>query len=166
LRVGLEVHSAGVQDLDGALDVLKAVAARYPMVWHVFADGGYAGPKLRDTLKAIGRWTVQIVKRCGLHSRRIMIATRNLDGREPGIIRRLRLEPRIAAPRLNPVATHTVFLCQHRSIHAISTAIRDKLAFETIHVLGTATATNLVHYENPHIASATSPASRNNRTSD
>ena len=63
LLVGLEVHSAGVQDRDGALDVLKAVAARYPMLWHVFADGGYAGPKLRDTLNAIGRWTVQIVKR-------------------------------------------------------------------------------------------------------
>ena len=63
LRVGLEVHSAGVQDRDGALDVLKAVAARYPMLRHVFADGGSAGPKLRDALKVIGRWTVQIVKR-------------------------------------------------------------------------------------------------------
>ena len=146
--------------------MLKAVAARYPMLRHVFADGDYAGPKLRDTLKAIGRWTVQIVKRSGLHSRRIVITARNLGWNEPGIIRRLRLEPRIAAPRLNPVATHTVFLCQHRSIHAISTSIRDKLAFETIHVLGTATATNLVYYENPHIASATSPASRNNRTAD
>jgi transposase len=29
----------------------------------MFADGGYAGPKLQDALKAIGRWTVQIVKR-------------------------------------------------------------------------------------------------------
>ena len=38
LRVGLEVHSAGVQDYDGAPDVLKAVAARYPMLRHVFAD--------------------------------------------------------------------------------------------------------------------------------
>ena len=27
---------------------------------HIFADGGYAGPKLRDALKAIGRWTVQV----------------------------------------------------------------------------------------------------------
>ena len=63
LLVGLEVHSAGIQDRDGAPDVLKAVAARYPMLRHVFADGGYAGPKLRDALKAIGRWTVQIVKR-------------------------------------------------------------------------------------------------------
>ena len=136
------------------------------MLRHVFADGDYPGPKLPDTLKAIGRWTVQIVKRSGLHSRRIVITARNLGWNEPGIIRRLRLEPRIAAPRLNPVATHTVFLCQHRSIHAISTSIRDKLAFETIHVLGTATATNLVYYENPHFASATSPASRNNRTAD
>ena len=63
LLVGFEVHSAGVQDRDGAPDVLRAVASRYPMLRHIFADGGYAGPKLRDALKAIGRWTVQIVKR-------------------------------------------------------------------------------------------------------
>ena len=63
LLVGLDVHGAGIQDRDGAPDVLKAVGARYPMLRHIFADGGYAGPKLRDALKAIGRWTVQIVKR-------------------------------------------------------------------------------------------------------
>ncbi|TYB86097.1 IS5 family transposase [Oceaniovalibus sp. ACAM 378] len=63
LLVGLELHSAGIQDRDGAPDVLKAIATRYPMLRHIFADGGYAGPKLRDALKAIGRWTVQIVKR-------------------------------------------------------------------------------------------------------
>ena len=51
--MGLEVHSAGIQDRDGAPDVLNAVAARFPMLRHVFADGGYAGPKLRDTLKAM-----------------------------------------------------------------------------------------------------------------
>lgn len=63
LLIGLVVHSAGIQDRDGAPDVLKAVASRYPSLRHVFADGGYAGPKLRDALKALGRWTVQIVKR-------------------------------------------------------------------------------------------------------
>lgn len=63
LLVGLEVHSAGIQDRDGAPDVLKAVATRYPMLRHIFADGGYAGPKLRDALKVIGHWTVEIVKR-------------------------------------------------------------------------------------------------------
>ena len=49
--------------MDGAPDVLKAIASRYPSLRHVFADDGYAGPKLRDALKALGRWTVQIVKR-------------------------------------------------------------------------------------------------------
>jgi transposase len=29
----------------------------------MFADGGYAGPKLRDALVCLGRWTLQIVKR-------------------------------------------------------------------------------------------------------
>ena len=63
LLVGLEVHSAGIQDRDGAPNVLAAIAARYPGLRHIFADGGYAGPKLRDALDAIGRWTLQIVKR-------------------------------------------------------------------------------------------------------
>ena len=63
LLVGLEVHSAGIQDRDGAPDLLNKVAVGYPFLRHVYADGGYAGPKLEDALKAIGRWTVQIVKR-------------------------------------------------------------------------------------------------------
>jgi transposase len=29
----------------------------------MFAGGGYAGPKLRNALASIGRWTLQIVKR-------------------------------------------------------------------------------------------------------
>jgi len=57
------VHSAGIQDRDGAPDVLKVLVSRYPSLRHVFADGGYRRPKLRDALKALGRWTVQIVKR-------------------------------------------------------------------------------------------------------
>ena len=61
--VGLVVHSAAVQDRDGAPSVLKQVAARHPLLRHIFADGGYAGPKLREALQAIGRWTIQIVKR-------------------------------------------------------------------------------------------------------
>lgn len=61
--IGLEIHSAEIQDRDGAPNVLKKVAARYPFLRHIFADGGYAGPKLREALKQIGHWTVQIVKR-------------------------------------------------------------------------------------------------------
>ena len=61
--VGLAVHSAGTQDRDGAPAVLTAFRRLYPWLRHIFADGGYAGDKLRDALSAMGRWTVQIIKR-------------------------------------------------------------------------------------------------------
>ena len=61
--VGLIVHSAGIQDRDGAPAVLAAIRRLYPWLRHVFADGGYAGDKLRDALSGLGRWTVQIIKR-------------------------------------------------------------------------------------------------------
>ena len=63
LLVGLAVHGADVQDRDGAPDLLRSISAVYPLLRHVFADGGYAGPKLRGALQKIGRWTLQIVKR-------------------------------------------------------------------------------------------------------
>jgi transposase len=61
--VGLGVHSAAIQDRDGAPNVLDAIAKRYSILRHVFADGGYAGTKLGEALKQIGRDTLQIVKR-------------------------------------------------------------------------------------------------------
>ena len=61
--VGLVVHSAGIQDRDGAPEVLKSIRGAYPDLRHIFADGGYAGPKLRDALEGVGNWTIQIVKR-------------------------------------------------------------------------------------------------------
>ena len=35
----------------------------FPWLRHVFADGGYAGEKLRQALARMGRWTVDIVRR-------------------------------------------------------------------------------------------------------
>ncbi len=61
--VGLVVHSAGIQDRNGAPEVLKSIRYSHPNLRHIFADGGYAGPKLRDALEGIGDWTIQIVKR-------------------------------------------------------------------------------------------------------
>jgi transposase len=63
LLVGLAVHGADVQDRDGAPAVLQSIRSSYPWLRHVFADGGYAGPKLQAALEKIGRWTMQIVKR-------------------------------------------------------------------------------------------------------
>lgn len=61
--VGLMVHSADIQDRDGAPDLLKSIRHRWPWLLHVFADGGYAGDKLKRRLKKIERWTIEIIKR-------------------------------------------------------------------------------------------------------
>lgn len=61
--VGLVVHSADIQNRDGAPTVLKSIHHRWPWLRHVFADRGYGGPKLRCALEKLGRWTIEIVKR-------------------------------------------------------------------------------------------------------
>jgi putative transposase len=61
--IGLLVHPADIQDRDGAAKVLATIRTLCPWLRHVFADGGYAGDKLRDELAGMGHWTVQIIKR-------------------------------------------------------------------------------------------------------
>lgn len=63
LMVGLVIHAADIQDRDGAPAVLKSILKRWPWLRHVFADSGYAGPKLRGALKKVGRFTLEIIKR-------------------------------------------------------------------------------------------------------
>ena len=38
----------------------------FPWLRHVFADGGYAGDKLKTALGQLGRWTLAIVKRAAV----------------------------------------------------------------------------------------------------
>lgn len=61
--IAIRVHAANIQDRDGAPDVFGLLKREAPKLRHVFADGGYAGPKLRGALAKIGRWIIQIVKR-------------------------------------------------------------------------------------------------------
>lgn len=63
LLVGVVVHAADIQDRDGAPAVLKSILTRWPWLRHIFADGGYAGPKLRGALRRVGKFTLEIVKR-------------------------------------------------------------------------------------------------------
>ena len=63
LLISAIVHAADIQDRDGAPHVLDLASGSYPWLRHVFADGGYAGPKLRGALKKIGDWVMEIVKR-------------------------------------------------------------------------------------------------------
>jgi len=57
------VHSAGVQDRDGGRQVLAKVQQRFPRLKLIWADGGYAGPKLGDWVKQFCQWVLAIVKR-------------------------------------------------------------------------------------------------------
>lgn len=57
------VHAADMQERDGAVDMLAAIRTRFPWLRHVFADGGYAGEKLRSALVGMGKWTTEIIKR-------------------------------------------------------------------------------------------------------
>ena len=57
------VHEASIQDRDGAPAPLQLIRNSFPWLRHVFADGGYAGPKFKKALTSIGRWTIAIVKR-------------------------------------------------------------------------------------------------------
>ena len=61
--IGIDVHPADIQDRDGALRVVKEICSLYPWLRHLFADGGYAGPKLAKTIAKLGTWTLEIVKR-------------------------------------------------------------------------------------------------------
>ncbi len=63
LLVTVLVHAANIQDRDGAPAVLASIRYAFPWLRHVFADGAYAGPKLEDALRRLGRWTLEIVKR-------------------------------------------------------------------------------------------------------
>lgn len=61
--VGAVVHTADIQDRDGAPDVLASIRQSFPWLRHIFADGGYAGDKLRSALARIGTWSLEIIKR-------------------------------------------------------------------------------------------------------
>ncbi|MCG5242401.1 IS5 family transposase [Azospirillum doebereinerae] len=63
LLVAATVHAADVQDRDGAPALLASIRTLFPWLRHVFADGGYTGPKLETALDRIGTWTVEIIKR-------------------------------------------------------------------------------------------------------
>jgi transposase len=61
--LGVQVHGADIQDRDGAAPLLISLRKLYPWMRHVFADGGYAGPKLEAELAGNGRWNIEIVRR-------------------------------------------------------------------------------------------------------
>lgn len=57
------IHTGDIRDRDGAPLLRAEIIHRFPWLRHLFADGGYAGDKLRKALRCIGRRTVEIIKR-------------------------------------------------------------------------------------------------------
>lgn len=58
------VHGAGVQDRDGAPGLIDRACETYPTLVTLFADGGYAGQKLKAAVEHIDRLSIGIIKRC------------------------------------------------------------------------------------------------------
>jgi putative transposase len=65
LILAVVVHSAAVQDRDGALAVLAKLLSGFPRLALIWADGGYAGRLVRflERWKRSLGWVLQIVKR-------------------------------------------------------------------------------------------------------
>lgn len=57
------VHTADMQDRDGAKLVLAKMRGRFPRLRLIWADGGYAG-KLVEWVKSACTWILEIVRRC------------------------------------------------------------------------------------------------------
>ena len=61
--LGAITHTADIQDREGAPDVIADTKESFPTLAHLFADGGYAGEKLKPALQNINGPTIEIVKR-------------------------------------------------------------------------------------------------------
>ena len=62
LVLAVVVHSAAIQDRDGAKLVLEKMKGLFPRLRLIWADGGYAG-KLIEWVAEAGQWVLEIVKR-------------------------------------------------------------------------------------------------------
>jgi len=57
------VHTADIQDRDGAPDLIECVRENFPALARIFADGGYAREKLAAAIAHLGGLALEIVKR-------------------------------------------------------------------------------------------------------
>jgi transposase len=57
------VHSADIQDRDGAPALIERSRDAYPSLVRFFADGGYAGQKLEAAIAHLDRFAIEIIKR-------------------------------------------------------------------------------------------------------
>ena len=60
LVIAIAVHSAAIQDREGAKAVIEQLRYKFPRLKKILADGGYTGSLIEWMLKGFG-WTLEIV---------------------------------------------------------------------------------------------------------
>ncbi len=65
------IHSAGVQDRDGAIEVLRELKKLWCRIVKVFADAGYRGKLVLRVKETLG-YDLQIVKKNELHTFKVL----------------------------------------------------------------------------------------------
>lgn len=63
LLLAVLVHPANIQDVHGAVPLLRELRRRFPDLWHIFTDRVYRGQQLPDALADCGPWTIEVVER-------------------------------------------------------------------------------------------------------
>jgi putative transposase len=61
--LAVQVHAANIQDVHGAVPLLKYIGLIFPKLRHIFADRVYRGKQLLEALAEFGKWTIEIVTR-------------------------------------------------------------------------------------------------------
>lgn len=61
--LAVRVHEANIQDVHGAVPLLRSLRHAFPKLRHIFADRVYRGEQLPNALADCGPWTIEIVQR-------------------------------------------------------------------------------------------------------
>lgn len=61
--LAVHVHPANVQDVHGAVALLKHLRERFPRLRQIYADRIYRGEQLVKALSSCGKWNIEIVER-------------------------------------------------------------------------------------------------------
>jgi transposase len=61
------VHSADIQDRDGAILLLRRTRRLFPFIERIFADAAYQGSRTANAVAKTGTWKLEIVKRSDAH---------------------------------------------------------------------------------------------------
>src|ERR1700730_14959737 len=61
--LAVQVHAANIQDVHGAVPLLKYIGMLFPKLRHIFADRVYRGKQLPAAIAEFGKWVIEIVTR-------------------------------------------------------------------------------------------------------